>query len=202
MSASQLGMTNNKSVSAFSSMLFFSSIIVCGGLFPMDTIGWCFSGVLILGKNYYLVCMHCGERLTVGEAVKVRDPRLQQDIHCFSMITDNHDDGLHKWPEAELNKLRMRWRYTAHFLMRHRGHEIRALPEKLITGFESETFPHIPPAEKAVIDGAAEENYYLTPTGVPDQLKDAALMRDSVEWRLKELRQGINMATPVWDDED
>jgi len=145
--------------------------------------------------------MHCGERLNVGEAVEVHEPRLQRDIHCFALITDNHDDQHHNWPEAELNELREHWRYVDHFLMRHRGHEIRVLPEKLVREFESDTFPQYPAAERAILDGANEENYYLTPTGIPHQAKEAAFMKESVGWRLNELTQGINMTKPVWDDE-
>jgi len=68
--------------------------------------------------------------------------------------------------------------------------------------FENDIFPHYPPEDPTIIDGAPEENYYLTPTGVPDQTQDTALTSESVKRRLRELSEGIDVGKPIWDSEE
>jgi hypothetical protein len=149
----------------------------------------------------HVCCMDCGAWLVVGKYVRIHDARLKQDVYGFAFLSDGHRDDVDAIHKSAWDQLHEKWRYLDHFLMRHRGHEIRVLPEELVGRFESEVFPVYRPEEPDVLDGTPHENYYLTPTGTPDQTRDAELAPEKVTKRLQELSDGINVGKPAWDDE-
>ncbi|NTI88987.1 hypothetical protein G6L87_18085 [Agrobacterium rhizogenes] len=151
---------------------------------------------------YHVYCMDCGEWLSIGKAQRIYDGRLEQTVYGFASICDGHSNDYNGKPEWVRDLFHREWRYLDHFLMRHRGHELRVLPEELAGRFENDTFPYYRPEDPTIIDGAPEENYYLTPTGIPDQTQDAMLTPQSVKERLRELSKGVEMGKPIWDSED
>ncbi|GBQ44935.1 hypothetical protein ACM0P6_12160 [Komagataeibacter sucrofermentans] len=154
-----------------------------------------------MGRYYYMVCMECGEVVNLGKAVAFTDDRLAapDPLYGFAFTTDGHqhDDGDNISPVTI-----MTWRYLEHFMMRHRGHELRVLPD-LIEKYENDHFPVYAPGDPFGTDEyLPDESYYRSPTGRPDQDRDAARVPDSVVKRLKELQAGKNVSVPIWDTED
>ncbi|WEQ54764.1 hypothetical protein LV564_11355 [Komagataeibacter nataicola] len=84
-------------------------------------------------------------------------------------------------------------------MMRHRGHELRVLPD-VIEKYENDLFPvHAPGDPFGTDEYLPDESYYRSPTGRPNQDCDAARVPDSVVKRSKALQAGQNVSMPIWD---
>lgn len=154
-----------------------------------------------MSRDYYTVCMDCGEWFALGKSVEIQDPSLKKDVYGFAFISDGHDDEFAKADASTIKMVHTSWRYLQHFLMRHRGHEIRVLPEALIGPYESVSFPQYAPNDpSASLDFVPEENYYLSPTGLPNQEEDAMSVPQEVLHRLAEMSRGENLKHPPWDE--
>ena len=156
-----------------------------------------------MSRDYYTVCMDCGERFSLGKSVEIQDTRLNKGVYGFAFISDGHDDEFERADPSTKRMVHTSWRYLQHFLMRHRGHEIRVLPEALIGPYESVSFPQYAPHDPSgSLDFVPEENYYLSPTGLPTQEQDAKSVPQEVLNRLEELSRGEKLKRPSWDEPD
>lgn len=154
-----------------------------------------------MSRDYSVVCMECGEWHALGKSYKFHNISLKKDLYGFAFISDGHDDDFEKSDQITIDMVHRHWRYLQHFLMRHRGHEIRVLPEALIGPYETEFFPQYSPGDPAASwDYAPVENYYLAPVGVPDQDEDAKAVSEDVVRRLEEMSRGENLKTPSWKE--
>jgi hypothetical protein len=155
-----------------------------------------------MSRDNYIVCMDCGEWLVLGKHVRIYDRRLEKTVYGFAFISDGHNDDCEQTQKSTEEQLHRFWRYLQHFMMRHRGHELRVLPYELVGPYENDLFPQYAPGDPAgSLDYVPKENYYLSPTGIPDQDRDAKLIPESVVRRLEEMSRGEKLSKPVWDDE-
>ncbi|MBU2713400.1 hypothetical protein [Zooshikella harenae] len=83
-------------------------------------------------QDYTLVCMDCGEGFSLGEAIFIKYNSVQEITYGYSAITNNDNP----WSILELKAAQIQ-----HFLMQHRLHEIRVLPQGVEKYTGSGDFP-------------------------------------------------------------
>ncbi|WEQ50803.1 hypothetical protein LV478_02030 (plasmid) [Komagataeibacter oboediens] len=150
-----------------------------------------------MSATYYLICMDCGEVVDLGKAIKFREPKLKKEIYGFAFLNDGHDDV----ETSEMSPVTiLTWRYLEHFLMRHRGHELRVLPGDLVEKYENDYFPVYAPGDPFGTDEyVPEESYYSSHTGKPNQEKDANSVPENVIKRLLEMHKGEKISSNTSD---
>jgi hypothetical protein len=141
-----------------------------------------------MGRTNFIVCMDCGEQLNLGKYIATHQafPKFVFAFiySCSSYFKQNETS------QAKINA----WVCIEHFMMRHRTHEIRVLPEELIGRFETNSFPvndYVSFSSQANV-----EDFISLSVGDPDQDIDAAEVDPRVRDRLLELSQGKNIKLP------
>lgn len=131
--------------------------------------------------------MDCGQRLDLGKR------------YCF---TEDHPDGVYvgdqkQWALAEISPglsgyslsdpkyLIDSWRMLQHFLIKHRGHELRLLPESLVTRYSTDR------KEDVIIHmyDDSVESFLSQSVGDPDLQEDVSNVSEDVLRRLEALQR-------------
>jgi hypothetical protein len=143
-----------------------------------------------MSESNVIICMGCGQRMSLGK------------YFCY---TEGHPDGLYiggelQWglegiaPGLDPNQkniafneyLYKDWLMLQHFLIKHRGHELRLLPWSTVESYDHGDYPK---EEDFIVSTASIEAFLSQPVGNPDTRKDDENVPASVRARLKKLSE-------------
>lgn len=124
-----------------------------------------------MSNSYYFICMDCKDGIHLGKAIKITYPGVETDSYGFGMLGYGGSglDDLKEWV-ADGKSVGL----LQQFLMLHRGHELRILPDT-VEKYESKTSKGIP--HRFPLDDSKEEcsyeSYFSIKIEKPDPEKEA-----------------------------
>lgn len=131
-----------------------------------------------MSYSYFIVCMECKTGVLLGKSVFTRYKNSEHVTYGFENLGCTSEDG---WSPYEQGCSELQ-----HFLMLHRNHELRVLPD---TAQKYAGDLDIPQSFPCADDSDPEYDrtaFFLKDTGVPDPEKEADELPESVIDRLRE----------------
>jgi len=126
--------------------------------------------------SYYLVCLDCGTSIHLGKAVAVNYEDVADTKVGFASLSCSKD--------ARKKFSRGAWAELQHFLMVHRGHELRVVPETVQHLDSSIEF--VFPTDNDTNDPLFNRSIFFENGNCkPDSIKDAEKLSNDVIRRLK-----------------
>ena len=126
-----------------------------------------------MGVAYFLVCMDCKSGVHLGKAVATQYDEESQTTYGFSDI--GHNSG-NAWMPSASTVINI-----SHFLMLHRGHELRVLPDSVEKYASVIGFPHGWPDSDDDLDPNHSRTIFL----------DTEIPRPSADEDLKNLPKNL-----------
>lgn len=127
--------------------------------------------------SYYLVCVDCGTSIHLGKTVAVNYKGVADSKVGFAALGDCEDAGNDCSNGA--------WAELQHFLMVHRGHELRVVPETVQHRDSSIEF--VFPTDDDTNDPLFNRStFFESGNCEPDPITDANNLSDDVIRRLKD----------------
>ncbi len=145
-----------------------------------------------MSYTYYLVCLDTGEALSLGSlGVNAYTPLPEYSIGNF---------GYNVKREADRPAVDLMVHAVINFLLRHRGRDVRLLPETVTGPYESDHFPSN--GIDTMIPTEPEEyaKLFSLPIGEPNAESDPQFMPEKLWERLEELKRGENIEKLPWDE--
>ena len=132
-----------------------------------------------MGVTWSLCCLDCGDGVLLGKPVKGGGPGPGPGTLGFETLGRQGDEGWAPAAEGAAN--------LAHFLMLHRCHELRVLPETAGALATREEFPTAWPDQPGDPDPAHDRTRFLArDPGRPDPVAETAALPERVKARIAE----------------
>jgi hypothetical protein len=131
-----------------------------------------------MSDSYYLVCMECKAGIHLGKTVNTRYKDIDSDTYGFSTLGHTTENG---WRGSEDSFADLQ-----HFLMKHRTHELRVLPDTVDIYAADIGFPHSFPCSDDSDPEYSRSAFLASDVGCPSPQAEMEKLPDSVIEKLKE----------------
>jgi hypothetical protein len=130
-----------------------------------------------MSNSYYLVCMECKTGIHLGKTVCARYKDVNKDTYGFSSLGHTSGNSWHGTEESFAD--------LQHFLILHRTHELRVLPDTVDVYATDLGFPHSFPCEENGDVQYSRSVFLQSDVGYPDPKKEMQNLPDDVVEKLK-----------------
>jgi len=129
-----------------------------------------------MSYSYYLVCLDCGTSIHLGKTISVNYEDVADSKFGFASLGCSKD--------VSEKFLSGAWAELQHFLMVHRGHELRVVPETV--QYLNSSIEFVFPTDDDTNDPLFNRSiFFENANSKPDPIKDADNLSNDVIRRLK-----------------